>query len=440
MELTVIGCGYLGAVHAAAMAELGHNVLGVETDPARAAALDEARAPFYEPGLPELLASGTASGRLRFTSEATEADLAAAQVHFVTVGTPAAPDGSANLAALDSVILQLARALPERPLDEQPLVVGKSTLTVGTAARADQALAGRALVVWNPEFLREGQGVKDTLYPDRIVYGLPAVPDEARRAAQLLDAVYQRLLVTGVPRLTMDYASAELVKTAANSFLARKISFINAVATLCENSGADITLLADALGRDDRIGAKFLGAGIGFGGGCLPKDILGLEHRARQLGADGLADLLSVVGDINHSQRGRVVERVLAELGPEPEGRRVAVLGATFKPNSDDLRDSPAIEVAARLDAAGVHVVITDPHGLDAVTARHPNLAVEPDPYRAIAGSACTVLLTEWAEFRDLDAARAAGLAAAPVVIDARNALNPDTWKAAGWRYSGVGR
>ena len=442
MRLTVIGCGYLGAVHAAAMAELGHHVLGIETDPARLEPLAQGESPFYEPGLDELLRRGAQEGRLRYADGPSPAELAGAAVHFLAVGTPQSSSGhGTELGYLWEAVDALVAALPRRRhLAELPLVVGKSTVPVGTAARVADRLAGRALVVWNPEFLRESMAVADTLSPDRIVYGLPTEPARAERARAILDEVYAPILAAGAPRLTMGYQTAELVKTAANAFLATKISFINAMSALCAATGADVTVLADAIGRDARIGPHFLRAGLGFGGGCLPKDLRGLEQSAAELGANGLASFLSRVDSINRGQRDRVTQMALEALGPNPAGRAVTILGITFKPDSDDLRDSPVLEVALRLADAGAVVTVHDPRGLEGLSRLHPVLRAQPDALRALEGAELVILGTEWKELTDLDPRAAAARVARPVLIDARNALAPSRWTAAGWDYHGIGR
>ena len=442
MRLTVIGCGYLGAVHAAAMADLGHHVLGVETDPARLERLVRGEAPFYEPGLDELLRRGAREGRLHYATAPGTTRRTRADVHFLAVGTPQSPSGrGADLSHLWRAVDSLAAVLPRciRP-DGLPLVVGKSTVPVGTAQQVADRLAGRALVVWNPEFLRESMAVADTLSPDRIVYGLPDEPARAERARAVLDEVYAPILEAGAPRLTMGYQTAELVKTAANAFLATKISFINAMSALCAATGADVTVLADAIGRDARIGPHFLRAGLGFGGGCLPKDLRGLEQRAAELGANGLASFLGRVDSINRGQRDRVTQMALDALGPNPAGRAVTILGITFKPDSDDLRDSPVLEVALRLADAGAVVTVHDPRGLAGLRRLHPVLRTQPDALRALEGAELVILGTEWKELTDLDPEAAAARVARPVLIDARNALTPSWWTAAGWDYRGIGR
>ena len=438
LKLIVIGCGYLGAVHAAAMAHLGHHVLGIDARPEQVEALSQGRAPFYEPGLPDLLVTGARQGDLRFTSTPTPAELAAADVHFIAVGTPqSATGGEADLSKLWSVVDMLHGALPE---GGRSLVVGKSTVPVGTAQQVAERLAGRALVLWNPEFLREGFAVADTLHPDRIVYGMPADPRDAQEAQAALDAVYQDLLDEGIPRIVTDYPTAELVKTAANSFLATKISFINAMAHLCDTAGADVTVLADAIGHDPRIGRRFLQAGVGFGGGCLPKDVRALQASADLHGAVHLADLLGRVDSINREQRERIVELARTHVHGDLSGRAITILGAAFKPLSDDVRDSPALDVASRLADLGAEVTVCDPQALPVVARSHPHLTLEDDPRAALEGAELVLLLTEWDQFVALDPADAAAGVAQRVIIDGRNALDPVAWREAGWTYAGVGR
>jgi len=436
MRISVVGCGYLGAVHAACMAELGHEVTGIDVDEAKIEALSAGRAPFYEPGFDELLTRALGTGRLRFTTDPGCAGLAEAELHFIAVGTPQSETGAADLSYVDAAVQTLlAGASPGS------VVAGKSTVPVGTAARLAERLAERDLaLVWNPEFLREGFAVEDTLHPDRIVYGLPADPGPAQLARARLEQAYARLLSDGIPQIVTDYATAELVKVAANSFLATKISFINAMAELCEATGGDVTALADALGHDERIGRRFLGAGVGFGGGCLPKDIRAFVARAQELGVHDAVSFLREVDAINQRRRDRVVDLALRSLGDQLPGARITVLGAAFKPNSDDIRDSPALDIAHRLHQLGAQVSVTDPKALGAVARRHPDLATEPDLHRALRDADLVLLLTEWDEYVQLDPARVANLVRRPVIIDGRNALNPARWRASGWTYHGLGR
>ncbi|MDF2442013.1 MAG: UDPglucose 6-dehydrogenase, partial [Subtercola sp.] len=368
MKMSVIGCGYLGAVHAACMAELGHEVIGIDVDQSKIDALAAGRAPFFEPGLPELLRSATATGRLSFSTDPAAAQ--GAQVHFVAVGTPQKKgENAADLTYVDAAVDGL---IPY--LSEGDLVVGKSTVPVGTAARlAAKVKAGApgADLAWNPEFLREGFAVKDTISPDRLVYGLPEGADR-EHAKALLDEVYAIALGNDTPLVVTDYATAELVKVSANAFLATKISFINAMAEIAEVTGADVTQLADAIGYDSRIGRKFLNAGVGFGGGCLPKDIRAFTARAEELGRGESVVFLKEVDAINLRRRQRVVDLVVESLGGSVYQKKVAVLGLSFKPDSDDVRDSPALDVAVQLNGLGANVIATDPESIRNAQRLHP--------------------------------------------------------------------
>jgi UDPglucose 6-dehydrogenase len=436
MKISVIGCGYLGAVHAASMAELGHDVVGIDVDRPKVESLQQARAPFYEPGFEELLGTSLASGRLRFSSDM--ADAREAVVHFVCVGTPQKRgEYAADLRYVEAAVESLLEAL--KPGD---LVAGKSTVPVGTAARLSELVAGKvpgAMLAWNPEFLREGFAVEDTLHPDRLVYGLPVGAD-ADTARALLDEVYAPIVAVGTPQVITDYATAEMVKTAANSFLATKISFINAMAELCEATGADVKQLADAIGHDDRIGRKFLNAGLGFGGGCLPKDIRAFMARAGELGADQALTFLREVDNINMRRRIRMVELAREVCDGSLLGKRVAVLGAAFKPNSDDIRDSPALNVAAQLQLQGATVRVTDPAAGDNIRRSWPQLDVVESPEEAAERADAVLLLTEWKQYRDLDPVAFGEVVARKRVLDGRNALDRDSWVAAGWTYRALGR
>lgn len=435
MRMSVIGCGYLGAVHAAAMAALGHDVVGVDTDPARLDALRAGVAPFFEPGLDELLATATASGRLSFASDPSAA--AGARIHFLAVGTPQLSGASAAdlrfvHAAVDSLLPHL------RPGD---VVAGKSTVPVGTAASLAPRIAETgATLVWNPEFLREGWAVQDTLHPDRIVVGVPS-GDDGDAAVSLLRGAYATSIAEGSPFLATDLATAELVKGAANAFLATKISFINAMAEIAEAAGADVTQLADALGHDPRIGRRFLGAGIGFGGGCLPKDIRAFAARAEELGRGEAVGFLREVDAINLRRRERAVRLVRDAFDGSVFGRRITMLGAAFKPYSDDIRDSPALDVAVRLRGLGAEVVVTDPQALPGTSSAYPQLTCVADRDEAIRGADALVLVTEWDLYRrELTPAHASSLTDGRVVVDGRNGLDAAAWRAAGWRYFGMGR
>ncbi|MEY9874026.1 UDPglucose 6-dehydrogenase [Streptacidiphilus sp. MAP12-33] len=438
MRVTVIGTGYLGATHAACMAELGHEVLGLDVDPDRIAALAAGRLPFYEPGLDELITTHVASGRLRFTTSYAEV-AAFGEIHFSCVGTPQQPGSqAADLRYVEAVVESLAPHL-----DRPTLVVGKSTVPVGTAARLARRLAGlapvgaQARLAWNPEFLREGFAVEDTLRPDRLVFGLA---DTGGPAEELLRRVYAPVLDAGVPLVSTDFPTAELVKTAANAFLATKISFINAMAEVCEASGADVTLLSQALAHDARIGGRFLAAGLGFGGGCLPKDIRAFAARAEEIGAGPALGFLREVDAINLRRRDRTVGLARELAGGSLAGRRIAVWGAAFKPNSDDIRDSPALDVAARLHREGADVTVYDPQALDNARKAHPVLGFAASAVDAATGADLVLHLTEWAEFRAVDPAELARVVARPCVVDGRNALDADAWRAAGWTYRALGR
>ena len=433
MRISVIGCGYLGAVHAACMAELGHDVVGVDVDESKVAELAAGRAPFFEPGLPEVLARGVASGRLRFTTDMAET--AGARVHFVAVGTPqTAGSHAADLRYVDAAVGGL---LPH--LSDGDLVVGKSTVPVGTAARLGDLVraSSGADLAWNPEFLREGFAVADTLSPDRFVYGVPG-GEGGERATALLDEVYAGPLTAGMPRLVTDYATAELVKVSANAFLATKISFINAMAEIAEATGADVTQLADAIGHDARIGRRFLNAGLGFGGGCLPKDIRAFQARADELGLDSLA-FLADVDAVNLRRRRRVVD-LTAEMLGVVEGARVAVLGVAFKPDSDDVRDSPALDVARALQEAGAHVVAYDPEANATAALVAPGLEYVDSVDEAIQGAALALVLTEWRQFRGLDPEAVGRSMAQRRVIDARTVLDLALWRDHGFEARGLGR
>lgn len=412
------------------MAELGHDVIGVDVDQSKIDALSEGRAPFFEPGLPELLKAE--HGRLRFTTDISE--VSHARVHFVAVGTPQT-EGS-NAADMRFVDAAVDALLPH--IGPGHLVVGKSTVPVGTAARlAEKVEATGAELAWNPEFLREGFAVSDTLTPDRLVYGVRRGDD---RASEVLDEVYRRPLSTGTPRIVTDYATAELVKVSANAFLATKISFINAMAEIAEVTGADVTTLADAIGHDARIGRRFLNAGVGFGGGCLPKDIRAFQARAEELGVGHALAFLDHVDRINVRRRARVVEMVTEELGSELKGAIVAVLGLAFKPDSDDVRDSPALDIASQLALRGVKVQATDPEAIETSRARVPLIDYRPNTRGAVEGADIVLLLTEWREFRALNPAEVGAWTSARTIIDGRNCLDASQWRANGWKYRGLGR
>ncbi|WP_315095711.1 UDP-glucose/GDP-mannose dehydrogenase family protein [uncultured Cellulomonas sp.] len=440
MRLSVIGCGYLGAVHAASMAQLGHDVVGIDVDTRKIEALREGRAPFYEPGLPELLTEVGATGRLTFSTDM--ADAAGAEVHFICVGTPQVQgEFRADLTYVNAAVEQL---LPY--LRSGDVVAGKSTVPVGTAEAIAESIEGTgAILVWNPEFLREGFAVKDTLHPDRLVYGVPTDEDgeptpEGAKAKGILDEVYATPLSEHTPLVVTDYATAQLVKVAANSFLATKISFINAMAELCEATGADVTRLADAIGYDARIGRRFLNAGLGFGGGCLPKDIRAFMARAGELGVSDALSFLREVDSINLRRRVRMVDLAREVCDGSIVGKKVAVLGAAFKPDSDDVRDSPALSVAAQMQLQGAHVTVTDPQAVANAAAKWPDLHFAATALEAAKDADVVLLATEWDEYRHIDLDALAEVVAHKRILDGRNVLEPAAWRAAGWTYRALGR
>lgn len=432
LTLSVIGCGYLGATHAACMSSLGFNVIGVDTNPEKVEMLSRGELPFYEPGLDTLLAQEIKTGRLSFTTDFSA--VAGADVHFVCVGTPQSKDGlAADLTYVKSAVAEIAPFLKDGAL-----VVGKSTVPVGTAQTLREQLiktAPQADLAWNPEFLREGFAVEDTLTPNRLVVGVAN-----DRAEQILKDVYQPIIALGTPWIRADLPTAELVKVAANSFLATKISFINAMAEVCEAAGGDVTILAKAIGYDPRIGSRFLQAGIGFGGGCLPKDIRAFMARAEELGAKQALEFLREIDAINLRARQRVIDVVRSDLSEDLTKYKIAVLGATFKPDSDDVRDSPALDIAVQLHAAGAHVVIHDPKGIEPARKRFPNLTFAHDVLECIKGSDLILHLTEWKEYQELDPKIIGDLVKSKIIIDGRNALDRELWRNAGWKFHALGR
>jgi len=439
VRITVLGTGYLGATHAACMADLGHDVLGVDVDLGKLAKLQAGEVPFYEPGLQDVLQRNLAAGRLRFTASYAEA-AEWSEVHFLAVGTPQKRgEFSADVSALESVIDALAPRLTG-----PALVYGKSTVPVGTAAKLaararELAPAGDAVELsWNPEFLREGFAVRDTLHPERLVLGVDAA--RPSRAESVARELYAALLAEEIPLVVTDLATAELVKVAANAFLATKISFINAISDVCEAAGADVTTLADVMGYDARIGRQFLNAGIGFGGGCLPKDIRALMARAGELGVGQTLAFLREVDSVNMGRRAAMVERTRNAVGGSLLGARIAVLGAAFKPNSDDVRDSPAINVAGQMQLHGAEVSVYDPKAMENSRRVFPTLNYAASALDACEQADAVLILTEWAEFTELSPQLLADQVRAKVIIDGRNCLDPEQWRRHGWTYLGVGR
>ncbi|MEO6880735.1 MAG: UDP-glucose/GDP-mannose dehydrogenase family protein [Mycobacteriaceae bacterium] len=439
MRISVIGCGYLGATHAAAMAELGFEVIGVDVDEAKLEALAKGCAPFFEPELEPLLRTHVDSGRLRFTTSVAEAG-ELADVHFVCVGTPQRPGShAADLTYVDAAFAELAPHL--RP---GAVVVGKSTVPVGTASRLSEMLTRTAgadvVLAWNPEFLREGKAVQDTLQPDRLVFGAPRDPAAAARVEQVLREVYATPISAGSPVVMTDLPTAELVKVSANAFLATKISYINAIAEVCDATGADVSVLADAIGLDVRIGRGFLNAGLGFGGGCLPKDIRAFSARAGELGVSSTVALLREVDEINMRQRQRVIDMATEQLGGSLLGQRVAVLGCAFKPETDDVRDSPALNVAAALYLKGAQVTVYDPEAVTTARKLFPTLTYANTWEQAAAGADVLLVLTEWPEFTALDPDAVGQVVGTRNVVDGRNCLDAPAWRAAGWTLACIGR
>ncbi len=438
MRCTVFGTGYLGATHAACMAELGHDVIGVDVDPGKVAKLSDGVVPFYEPGLEDVLRRNLDAGRLRFTTSYAEA-AAHADVHFLGVGTPQKKgEYAADLKYVHAVVDTLA------PLLERPsVIIGKSTVPVGTAAalgtRARALSSADVEVAWNPEFLREGWAVKDTLRPDRLVLGVDRERAAAGWVEDLVREIYADLIAAEVPFLLTDLATAELVKVSANAFLATKISFINAVSEVCEATGADVTMLADALGYDARIGRRFLNAGLGFGGGCLPKDIRAFMARSGELGADHAVAFLREVDNINMRRRAKVVDMAARACGGSLLGANVAVLGAAFKPESDDVRDSPALNVAGMIQLHGAVVTVYDPKALENSRRVFPTLNYATSVAEACERADVVLVLTEWDEFTALQPRDLDRVVRSRSIIDGRNCLNRATWRAAGWVYAGLG-
>ena len=431
-QIAVIGTGYVGLSTGVGMAELGHTVVGADIDAAKVNSLTAGISPIAEAGMNEGIARNVSAGRLSFTTDFSA--VADADVHFICVGTPQSKDGLA--ADLTYVKSSVAAIAPH--LKEGALVVGKSTVPVGTAQLLREQLATsapQADLAWNPEFLREGFAVEDTLTPNRLVVGVAN-----DRAEEILKEVYKPVIDLGTPWIRADLPTAELVKVAANSFLATKISFINAMAEVCEAAGGDVTVLAKAIGYDPRIGNRFLQAGIGFGGGCLPKDIRAFMARAQELGADQALEFLREIDAINLRARQRVIDVVRADLSEDLTQYKIAVLGATFKPDSDDVRDSPALDIAAQLQAAGAQVVVHDPKGIEPARKRFPNLDYQEKVVDAVKGADAILHLTEWKEYRELDPSVIGQLVKSKFLIDGRNMLDRNMWRAAGWRVHALGR
>ena len=432
LKLSVVGTGYLGATHAAAMSSLGFQVIGLDVDAQKIEMLKQGKVPFYEPDLEELLEAEVKSGRLTFTTDFSA--IADCDVHFICVGTPQMKDSlAADLSYVDASIKDVApHAKPGS------LVVGKSTVPVGTADRLAAILKEinpSIELAWNPEFLREGFAVEDTLRPNRLVVGVTS-----NRAEEILKEVYAPLVANNVPWIRADLPTAELVKVAANSFLATKISFINAMAEICEAAGGDVTVLAKAIGYDPRIGSRFLQAGIGFGGGCLPKDIRAFMARSEELGARQSLEFLREIDSINQRARQRMIDLVRIDIGQDLKGKKISVLGAAFKPDSDDVRDSPALDIAVQLAAVGADVNIHDPKAIEAARRRFPQLTYSTSIDDCVSGSDVLLHLTEWKIYREIDPVTTKSKVRQAIVIDGRNALDRERWISAGWKFRALGR
>ena len=428
----MIGTGYLGATHAACMSSLGFEVVGVDVDPKKIESLSQGTIPFYEPRLQELLQDELKAGRLTFSTDFSA--IKDCDVHFICVGTPQVANG---LAADRSYVFAALDAIAP-VIKDGSLVVGKSTVPVGTAAELRERLLlvnPKTDLAWNPEFLREGFAVEDTLNPTRLVVGIAN-----NQAEETLRQVYAKNLANQTPWIVGDLPTSELVKVAANAFLATKISFINAMAEVCEAAGGDVTVLAKAIGYDPRIGSRFLQAGIGFGGGCLPKDIRAFMARAEELGAEQALEFLREIDSINLRARSRMIDLVRKDLSEDLRGKKIAVLGAAFKPDSDDVRDSPALDIAVQIQAAGAHVTVHDPKAIANARTRFPALNFSESIEICVADAELVLHLTEWKVYREIDPVKLFGLVANPTIIDGRNALDRELWRAAGWQFRALGR
>jgi UDPglucose 6-dehydrogenase len=432
LKISVIGTGYLGATHAACMSSLGFEVIGIDVDPAKIASLSSGKIPFYEPGLEELLQSELQTGRFKFSINFDA--IKDCDVHFICVGTPQVKDGLA--ADLTHIFAALDAIAPV--IKKGALVVGKSTVPVGTAVKMREILLSinpDTDLAWNPEFLREGFAVEDTLKPNRLVVGVTN-----DKAENILREVYAKSLLEATPWVVADLPTAELVKVAANSFLATKISFINAMAEICEAAGGDVTVLAKAIGYDPRIGSRFLRAGIGFGGGCLPKDIRAFMARSQELGAEQALEFLREVDSINLRARTRMIDLVRKDLSDDLRGKKIAILGAAFKPDSDDVRDSPALDIAVQIQSAGAQVTVHDPKAIENARNRFPTLGYSESIAECVMGAELVLHLTEWKVYREIDPAELARFVASPAIIDGRNALDREKWRLAGWKFRALGR
>ena len=433
MRITMIGSGYVGLVSGACFSDFGHDVICVDKDAGKIAALEDGRMPIYEPGLDQLVATNVAAGRLRFTTDLKSA-VADADAIFIAVGTPSRRgDGHADLSYVFAATEEIADAVTG-----PTVVVTKSTVPVGTGDRVEAILRERRpdidmQVVSNPEFLREGAAIGDFKRPDRIVIG-----SEDARAREIMRAIYRPLYLGESPLVFTGRRTSELIKYAANAFLATKITFINEIADLCEAVGADVQDVSRGIGLDNRIGKKFLHAGPGYGGSCFPKDTLALLKTAEDY--ETPIQIVEAVVKVNDSRKRAMGRKVLHALGDDPRGKTVALLGLTFKPNTDDMRDAPAIAIAQALGDAGVTVRGYDPEGTATAKEVMPDIAYCADAYEAATGADAVAIVTEWDVFRALDLARLRDVMAAPVMVDLRNIYRRDAVEAAGFAYTAVGR
>ncbi|WP_374374121.1 UDP-glucose/GDP-mannose dehydrogenase family protein [Dongia sp.] len=433
MRVAMIGVGYVGLVSGACFSEFGHDVVCIDSDAGRIAGLERGEIPIYEPGLDELVARNRAAGRLRFTTDLKVA-MDGAEAVFIAVGTPSRRgDGHADL----SYVYQAARDISAQ-LKNYAVIVTKSTVPVGTGREVERIIhAARPDaefdVASNPEFLREGSAIGDFMRPDRIVIGT-----ESERAKEILRRIYRPLSLRETPLLFADLETAELIKYAANAFLALKISYINQISDLCEKVGADVHDVARGIGLDGRIGPKFLHPGPGYGGSCFPKDTNALMHTAREVGAP--LSLVEATVSYNEARKSDMAERVLALLDGNAKGKRVAILGLTFKPNTDDMREAPSLTILPRLRAAGIEVTAHDPAGMEEARKLMPDVIYCEDAYETLAGADALVLLTEWNAYRGMDIRRMHGLMRQPLVIDLRNVYRSREMRRAGFTYHSLGR
>jgi UDPglucose 6-dehydrogenase len=438
MNVTVVGSGYVGLVTAACFSEFGVRVTAADKDADKIALLERGEIPIYEPGLEDLLTRNVRAGHLSFTSDTAEA-IRSSLLIFIAVGTPAADDGSTDLGFVESVAREIGREA-----DGYKVVVTKSTVPVGTAVRVrewiQEELDARGVqvhfsVASNPEFLREGAAIGDFMRPDRVVIG--TTPGDEQALAILRD-LYRPLYLNETPFVLTNTETAELAKYAANAFLATKISFVNEIAGLCEEIGGDVQAVARAMGLDRRIGSKFLHAGPGYGGSCFPKDTSSAAHFARSVGQP--FEIVEASIRVNERQRQRMVDKVAAVFDGNLAGRTLAMLGLSFKPETDDIREAPAIDIARGLQQLGATIRAFDPQAMPAARVALPDLVLCEDAYEACEGADALLIVTEWNQFRMLDLERIKERLNEPILFDLRNIYQPSTLRSAGFRYESVGR